>query len=152
MSSLLQLLDSIHQATHPLTLAELLKLNPDTPKRTLQRWIKQGVELLRDVYLWAYEQSVQAYVTKKREMVEPDPVRFAYRDVIKKTVQDVVNYPHENAIAMIDQQVMHYVAESDQQNVRALIMETLRQLHEGVLARYGIQHAKFLVWKAYKKY
>jgi hypothetical protein len=110
------------------------------------------IELLRDVYLWAYEQSVQAYITTKREMIVPDPIGFAYRDLIKQTVRDVVINGHESELVFIEQQVTQHVVAQDQQNVRALIIEALRRLHEGVLARYGIHHAKFLAWKSKQVY
>ncbi|MDP2783323.1 MAG: Fic family protein, partial [Sulfurimicrobium sp.] len=38
------------------------------------------VELLRDLYVWAYERSTQEYLATKQDLAEPDPVRLAYRD------------------------------------------------------------------------
>lgn len=43
------------------------------------------VELLRDLYVWAYERSTQAYLAIKQGLVAPDPFRLKYRNVIKKS-------------------------------------------------------------------
>jgi hypothetical protein len=43
---------------------------------------------------------------------------------------------------------MANVDETDRANVQALIVEELRRLHEGVLARYGLRPAEFAIWKA----
>lgn len=109
------------------------------------------VELLRDLYLWAYEQSAGEYITTKREMVGPDPAGFAYRDVIKQAVHDAVTNPHKNTLTLVQKCVEQYVPRADRENIYALIMEELRRLHEGVLVRYGIGHAQFLAWKEKQK-
>jgi hypothetical protein len=85
-------------------------------------------------------------------MVEPDPIGFAYRDVIKQTVRDVIKNPDENALTLIQKRIDQYVSTVDCENVRALIMEEMRKIHEGVLARYGIYHAEFLAWKAKQRH
>ena len=43
------------------------------------------MELLRDVFVWAYERSTQEYLALKQDLAEPDPMRLTYRDVIKQT-------------------------------------------------------------------
>jgi Fic family protein len=106
------------------------------------------VELLRDLYVWAYERSTQEYLAIKQDLAEPDPVRLAYRDVIKKTIRDVVAHVGQDALSLIQQHVAHEVNESDRENVQALIVEELRRMHEGVLARYGLRPSEFVAWKS----
>ena len=36
---------------------------------------------------------------------------------------------------------------SEQSEVQALVVEELRRLHEGVLARYGLRPSEFNAWK-----
>lgn len=105
------------------------------------------VELLRDLYVWAYERSTQEYLAIKQNLAEPDPVRLAYRDVIKQTIRAVVTRTAEDALSVIGQSVTEHVEESNRQNVQALIIEELRRLHEGVLARYGLRPSEFAAWK-----
>jgi len=106
------------------------------------------VELLRDLYVWAYERSTQEYLAIKQDLAEPDPTRLAYRDVIKQTIRDVVMQPKEDAFNVIQQAVVAHVPEADRNNVQALVVEELRRLHEGVLARYSLRPSEFTAWKA----
>jgi hypothetical protein len=49
---------------------------------------------------------------------------------------------------LIHNAVEHDVPQPDRQNVQALIVDELRRLHEGVLARYGLRPSEFALWKA----
>lgn len=40
------------------------------------------------------------------------------------------------------------VPEVDRANVQALILDELRRLHEGVLARYGLRPSQWRAWQA----
>lgn len=105
------------------------------------------VELLRDLYVWAYERSTQEYLAIKQDLAEPDPARLAWRDLIKQTIRNVVTQPDKDAFAVIQQAVITHVPEMERGNVQALIVEELRRLHEGVLARYGLRPSEFTAWK-----
>ena len=106
------------------------------------------VELLRDLYVWAYERSTQEYLAIKQELAEPDPLRLAWRELIKKTVREAVTHPDQNAISIIVQAVVRQVPEAERKDVQDLVIEELRRLHEGVLARYGLRPSEFKAWKA----
>ena len=106
------------------------------------------VELLRDVFVWAYERSTQEYLAIKQDLAEPDPTRLAYRDVIKQTIYAVVSNPGNDALSGINQAVAARVPEPDRAAVQSLIVDELRRLHEGVLARYGLRPSEFSAWKA----
>ena len=105
------------------------------------------VELLRDLYIWAYERSTQEYLAIKQDLAEPDPLRLSYRDVIKATVWEVVVRADEDALSVIGRGVEKSVKDEDRLNVLALIVGELRRLHEGVLARYGLRPLEFMTWK-----
>lgn len=109
------------------------------------------VELLRDLYVWAYQRSTREYLSIKKELVEPDPMRLAYRNLIKKIIHDVVLQPEKDALNLIRQCVLDHVQNVDERaNVQALIIDELRRIHEGVLARYGLRPSDLAVWKARK--
>ncbi|AMC36060.1 hypothetical protein [Janthinobacterium sp. B9-8] len=95
------------------------------------------VELLRHLYVWAYERSTQEYLAIKQNLVEPDPIRLAWRDVIRAAIRGVVRQPDVDAFLVIQQIALEKVAEDSRSGVQALMVEELRRLHEGVLARYG---------------
>ena len=140
-------------ANLPLFRANLCPLTfLDVPEQAYSRAILglyelTRVELLRDLYVWAYERSTQEYLAIKQNLAEPDPARLAYRDVIKRTIRDVVLRGGENPLTVIRQGVAEQVSAADRDNVQALIIEELRRLHEGVLARYGLRPSEFVAWK-----
>lgn len=105
------------------------------------------VELLRDVFVWAYERSVQEYVAIRQSLAEPDPLRLGYRDVIRQVIHDVVTTPEQEPLTLIRQMVAALVPAADQSPLQALLVEELRRLHEGVLARNGLRPSEFLRWK-----
>lgn len=104
------------------------------------------VELLRDLFVWAYERSTQEYLAIKQDLTEPDPLRLAWRELIKQTIRDVVLHPGDEALRLIEQSVSASVPPGEQASVKALIVEELRRLHEGVLARYGLRPSEFARW------
>ncbi len=107
------------------------------------------IELLRDLYLWAYERSTQEYVVIKRDLVEPDPVRLAYGVLIKRMVHDVVIRPEQDALTLLQGYLQeHGIPEEKRADVRALVLEELRHLHEGVLVRYGLRPMQLAAWQA----
>lgn len=141
-------------ANLPLFRANLCPLTfLDVPEQAYSRAILglyelTRIELLRDLYVWAYERSTQEYLAIKQNLAEPDPMRLAYRDVIKQTIREVVTCAGDDALTVIQHGVAEHVDEPNRANVQALIVEELRRLHEGVLARYGLRPAQFDAWKA----
>lgn len=124
----------------------------DVPERAYSRamlgvYEMTRVELLRDVYLWAYERSAQEYVAVRRELVEPDPLRLAYREVIRQVVREVVMAAEAEPLTVIASQVAQLVGAADRDNVHATIVEELRRLHEGTLARYRLRPGEFRHWR-----
>lgn len=140
-------------ANLPLFRANLCPLTfLDVPEHAYSRAILgvyelTRVELLRDLYVWAYERSTQEYIAIKQDLAVPDTTRLAYRDIIKRTIRDVVTQADADTLKLIRQAVATQVPSADQENVQALIVEELRRLHEGVLARYGLRPCEFTVWK-----
>ncbi len=107
------------------------------------------IELLRDLYVWAYERSTREYIAIRQDLAEPSRLRLAYRDVIKQSVHDAVMRPSLDAAdreAIIEQAV----PSDDREDVRFLIADELQRLHEGVLARYGIRLDAFRRWRESK--
>ena len=125
----------------------------DVPERAYSRAVLAvyeltRVELLRDLYMWAYERSTQEYLAIKRDLVEPDPLRLAYRDLVKRTIREIVTQPGADPLIVANGAVEREVAEDARADVRALILEELRRLHEGILARYGLRPSELEAWRA----
>ena len=104
------------------------------------------VELLRDVFVWAYERSTQEYTALKQNLAEPDPLRLRYRELIKRVIREVVLTPNTDSLDMIRQAVAQIVDLTEREEVQALLIDELRRLHEGVLARYGLRPSEWERW------
>ena len=141
-------------ANLPLFRANLCPLTfLDVPEQAYSRatlgvYEMTRVELLRDLYVWAYERSTQEYLAIKQDLADPDPVRLAWRDFIKQTIREVVLHAELEPLLSIRRSVTEYVPEHEQPDVQALVIEELRRLHEGVLARYGLRPSEYETWKA----
>lgn len=117
-------------------------------RATLGVYEMTRVELLRDLYIWAYERSTQEYLAIKQGLAEPDPLRLAWRDFIKQTIHKVITHPELDPLLCIQQLVTELVKDSEKAAVQALTIEEIRRLHEGVLARYGLRPSEYMAWKA----
>ena len=144
-------------ANLPLFRANLCPLTfLDVPEQayscaTLGVYEMARVELLRDLYIWAYERSTQEYQAIKQDLAEPDPLRLAWRDFIKQAIREVITQPELDPLTSIQRSVAERIPEHEQPAVQALLIEELRRLHEGVLARYGLRPSEFAAWKARRK-
>ena len=103
-------------------------------------------ELLRDLYVWAYERSAQEYLAMKQNLGDPDPTRLAYREFIKNAVHGVVTTLPPDTLAWIDARLDQVRAEH-RALVRTHVVDDLRRLHEGVLARYGLRLPDYERWR-----
>ena len=76
---------------------------------------------------------------------------LAWRDFIKQTIHDVVTNTELDPLTTIQETVVEHIPESERSELQALIVEELRRLHEGVLARYGLRPSEFSTWNAAQK-
>lgn len=140
-------------ANLPLIRANLCPLTfLDVPEQAYSRamlgvYELTRVELLRDLYVWAYERSTHEYLPVRRDLASSDPLRLAYREAIRKAIREVVRRPDEESLTVIDNVVAELVKEADRPSVRAMVIEELRRVHEGTLARYGLRQSEFLRWQ-----
>jgi len=104
------------------------------------------VELLRDVFMWAYSRSAREFTTVKREMAVPDPTRLKYRLLIKDFVRDIVLQPEKDALDLLHKLCENHVQQEQRQTVTDLVIEELRCLHDGVLLRYGLRPSQLKAW------
>lgn len=117
-------------------------------RATLGVYEMTRVELLRDVYIWAYERSCQEYLAVKQDTVEPDPLRLAWRELIRRAIREVVRQPARAPLDIVDECLSQQDLGADNDDVKALILDELRRLHEGVLSRYGLRPSDYVEWKS----
>jgi len=107
------------------------------------------VELLRDVFVWAYERSCARYSAISQSLSEPDPFRLRYRERLVKAVSEIVRKPMDkkSAIAFIRQQASENITFEDAAKFIEVAETELMSLHEGNFARYRLRPSEYEVWK-----
>ncbi|WP_137890724.1 Fic family protein [Ramlibacter sp. 2FC] len=123
----------------------------DVPERayvegTLGVYELNQIELLRDVFVWAYERSCQRYLAITQTMVEPDPLKIRYREALIQAVQAVVKGLRRPTPDVVTALSREYAAAADQAAFADLLAAALKQLHEGSVARYRLRRSEFLAW------
>lgn len=106
------------------------------------------VELLRDIFIWAYNRSSTRYASIRQTVGEPDPTRAKYRSEIKEIITKVVveNFGHKAAVDLIKKRSEKLTLEDQPKFIEAVETELLN-LHEGNYARYWIKPSEFKIWK-----
>jgi hypothetical protein len=116
-------------------------------KATLGVYEMTRIELLRDVFVWAYERSTQEFLLLKRDVVQPDPLRLRHRTLIKDLVRKLVRQPEIDTFTLLQRLVDEWVTAEERHIVQSLVIDELRRLHEGVLARYGLRPSELHRWR-----
>lgn len=108
------------------------------------------IELLRDVFVWAYERSAARYSALRRSLGEPDAFRFRYRTLIAETVAEIVRdvMDKKTATAFVQQHAREEVSQEDQARFVEVVETEVMNLHEGNIARYRIRPLQYKTWKA----
>jgi Fic family protein len=109
----------------------------------------QRVDLLKDVFLWAYERSSLRYSAVLQSLGEPDAFRLRYRDDIRSLIANIVSQAMSQASA--SQRIVEYsarVPEADRPKFIEVLETELLSLHEGNFARYRIRPSEFTAWQA----
>ncbi len=108
------------------------------------------IELLREVFVWAYERSCLHYSAKRKELGEPDPFRMRYRELIRETVIGIVRNQMDRtaAVEFIKQSARESVPSEAQARFVEVVETEIMSLHEGNFARYRLQHQEYIAWRS----
>lgn len=108
------------------------------------------VELLRDVFIWAYERSAARYAAVRQSLGEPDPFRMRHRAALREVIAAVVrgHMDKGRAAAHISAWVQEHIAEQDGERFREVAERELLGLQERNFARYRIRPSEFVAWQA----
>jgi hypothetical protein len=105
------------------------------------------VELLRDVFVWAYERSCQRYVVVRDSTAEPDRFRMRYREALTEVIGEIVRGKKpvaRDAVRAISEPIV------EPRDVDAFVDMAVAELHrlrEGNIARYRIRLSEYWAWR-----
>lgn len=107
------------------------------------------VELLRDVFTWAYERSCARYSAVRKSLGEPDPFRLRHRLLIAEAVMEVVrgSMDKKAATALIRKRAEERVSASERARFVEIVETEVMGLHEGNIARYRLRPAEYQTWQ-----
>ena len=104
------------------------------------------VELLRDVYVAAYERACQQYVAVRREMIQPDIFRLRHRNELAETIRAIVQGGLITDERTLRQHLPASLSEANRPRFITLVQEEFKALHAGNAVRFGIRPLEFAAW------
>jgi len=106
-------------------------------------------ELLRDVFIWAYERSCARYSAVRQSLGEPDAFRLRHRALVAETVSEVVRggMDKKTATVFIRQRATENMLPADQARFIEVVETELMNLHEGNIARYRLRPSHYQTWR-----
>lgn len=107
------------------------------------------MELLRDVFIWAYERSCARYSAVRRSLGEPDPFRLQYRALVASAVSEIVRgcMNKKTASAFIQRRAREDIPPRDQPRFIEVVDTEIMNLHEGNIARYRLRPSEYHTWR-----
>jgi hypothetical protein len=124
----------------------------DVPERTyvegtLGVYEMKRVDLLLDVFVWAYERSCQRYMAIRETVADPDPVRLRYREALVSVVAEIVRGQQPPSEASVRAVASSLVPPKDLEQITELALADLWNLHEGNVSRYRLRLSEYRAWQ-----
>jgi hypothetical protein len=142
-------------ANIPLIKCNLTPLSfADVPRRTYTEAVLgvyelNKIDLLKDVFIWAYERSAARYAAVRQSLGEPDPFRLRYREQFRELIADLVRarVTRRDTAARIAVWSEREIDPRDREHFAEIVEAELIGLHEGNFARYRIRPSEFAAWR-----
>jgi len=139
----------------PLIKANLTPLSfTDVPTRIYTEAILgvyelNKVDLLKALFIHAYERSASRYVAVRQSLGEPDPFRLTHRQGLRDVIGQIVRgcLGKKAAFARILDWSQKNVEPAERAQFREVAESELLGLHEGNFARYQLRPAEFHAWQ-----
>lgn len=106
------------------------------------------IELLREVFVHAYEESAARYVIIRDALGDPDPIVIGYRMEIKDLVREVVvkRLGKLDAAVFVSRWAAKHITASDRAHFIEVVEEHLLSLSAGNFVRMRVRPSEFEVW------
>lgn len=142
-------------ANIPLIRGNLIPLSFDgVPQQTYAEAVLGLYELrrpdmLKELFIWAYERSAARYAAVRQSLGEPDPFRIRHRAALIDVIGEVVRgaMDRKQAAVRIRTWTQLHIERRERELFREMAEGELLALHEGSFARYRIRPAEFAAWR-----
>ncbi|MGQ0766597.1 MAG: Fic family protein [Gemmatimonadota bacterium] len=141
-------------ANLPLIKANLCPLSfVDVPERayiegTLGVYEHRRTELLRDVFVWAYERSCAQHRVIRDSVVQPNPLRLRFRGELTEVVEKTVRANEAPRTEKLREwAAAHGIPGPHIDAFAELALSLLLNLNEGSAGRYRLRPSEFHAWK-----
>jgi hypothetical protein len=104
------------------------------------------IELLRDVFIWAYERSAQQYAAVHSQLTPPDTFRLRHRAALGEIIRTIVRGGLPATEEVVRQHMPRSVAPVDYDRFVALVLQEFIALHADNAVRFGIHPFEFERW------
>ena len=105
-------------------------------------------ELLRDVFVWAYERSCQQYVAVQQTLVPPDTFRLRHRQALAEVVAAIVRQGAAATAQAVLGRVPASVDDTERERFVQLVLAEFDVLHAGNAVRFGIRPLEYAAWES----
>lgn len=105
------------------------------------------VELLRDVFAWAYERSCQRFLAVRQNVAAPDPVRLRNREALSTVIGEIVRAGESPTQKQVWKRSRNLVREADQDRFVEIALQELANLHDGNVARFRLKLSEYKAWR-----
>ncbi len=105
------------------------------------------VDLLRDVFVWAYERSAQRYVAVRQSLGEPDKFRLRFREELIEVVGEIVRGGLAPTVEEVTRTIGERVPADYLDDFVRMTIKDLENLHEGNFARFRLRPSEYQAWR-----
>ena len=105
------------------------------------------IELLRDVFVWAYERSCQNYIAVQESLVPPDSFRLQYRTELREVVRTIIMNRKQATGDNIRAAIPRSVGQEEHDRLIELVLKEFESLYEGNIVRFGVRQSEFNAWQ-----
>lgn len=108
-----------------------------------------NIDLLKDVFLWAYQRSAARYAAVRQSLGDPDPFLLRHRAHLRELIGEIIRgrMNKKDAVAHIASWPKGKIDTEEQKRFIEVAEKELMSLHEGNFARYRVRPSEFEAWQ-----
>jgi hypothetical protein len=103
-------------------------------------------ELLRDVFVWAYDRSAKRYMAVRQSLGEPDKFRLKFRNELTEVVGNIVRGGLAPTVEAVTRVARDNVPAEHLDDFVRMTINDLENIHEGNFARFRLRPSEFHAW------